>query len=123
MENIHRIAFVANLLARHGVAVCVPVIAPYRAIRDEVRRGAHAYFEVFVNAPLDVCEQRDPKGLYRRARAGEIRCFTGIDDPYEVPESADIECRTDLEDVEFCANKIIDKLEGVFARSSRDRHA
>ena len=110
VENIRRIAFVANLLARHGVIVLVPVIAPYRSIREEVRRMSPRYLEVYVNAPLDLCEQRDPKGLYRRARAGQLAHFTGIDDPYEVPESPDIECRTDLESVEECVAKIVRKL-------------
>jgi adenylylsulfate kinase len=112
-ENVRRIAFVANLLARHGVIVLVPVIAPYRSIREEVRRLSPTYFEVYVNAPLDVCERRDPKGLYRRARAGELAHFTGVDDPYEAPEFPEIECRTDLENVEECAAKIVRELATV----------
>lgn len=112
-ENVRRIAFVANLLARHGVIVLVPVIAPYRSIREEVRRLSPTYFEVYVNAPLDVCERRDPKGLYRRARAGELAHFTGVDDPYEAPEFPEIECRTDLENVEECAAKIVRELAAV----------
>jgi adenylyl-sulfate kinase len=110
VENVRRIAFVANLLARHGVIVLVPVIAPYRSIREEVRRNSHAYFEVYVNAPLDICEQRDPKGLYKLARAGALSNFTGIDDPYESPESPEIECRTDRESIEACVRKILDAL-------------
>ncbi len=105
VENIRRIAFVANLLARHGVVVLVPVIA--------VRRMSPAYFEVYVNAPLAVCEQRDPKGLYRRARAGEIAHFTGVDDPYEAPQSPELECRTDRESVDECVAAIIRKLASV----------
>lgn len=110
VENIRRIAFVGNLLARHGVIVLVPVIAPYRAIRAEVRSNSHAYLEVFVNAPLDICEQRDPKGLYRRARAGEIANFTGLDDPYEAPESPDVECQTHVDGIEACAEKVLQKI-------------
>jgi adenylylsulfate kinase len=110
MENIRRIAFVGNLLARHGVVVLVPVIAPYRSIRAEVRSGSDAYMEVFVNAPLEVCEQRDPKGLYRRARAGEISNFTGIDDPYEIPESPDMECQTHLEGIDGCVDRILQRI-------------
>ncbi|HEY7333726.1 MAG TPA: adenylyl-sulfate kinase [Bryobacteraceae bacterium] len=110
MENIRRIAFVGNLLARHGVIVLVPVIAPYRSIRDEVRRTSHAYIEVYVNAPLEICEKRDPKGLYRRARAGEIANFTGLDDPYEEPESPEVECRTHHDGVEACAEQILEKI-------------
>ena len=109
-ENIRRIAFVGNLLAQHGVVVLVPVIAPYRSIRAEVRNSSHSYIEVFVNAPLEICEQRDPKGLYRRARAGEIANFTGIDDPYEIPENPDLECQTHLEGVDACVCRIIQRI-------------
>jgi adenylylsulfate kinase len=109
-ENIRRIAFVGNLLAQHGVVVLVPVIAPYRSIRAEVRNSSHSYIEVFVNAPLEICEQRDPKGLYRRARAGEIANFTGIDDPYEIPENPDLECQTHLEGVDACVSRIIQRI-------------
>jgi adenylylsulfate kinase len=110
LENIRRIAFVGNLLARHGVIVLAPVIAPYFSIREEVRRGSHLYLEVYVNAPLEICEQRDPKGLYKRARAGEIANFTGLDDPYEPPESPEVECRTDLDGIEVCTDQILDKI-------------
>ena len=110
IENIRRIAFVGNLLARHGVIVLVPVIAPYRAIRAEVRAGSHAYLEVFVNAPLEVCEQRDPKGLYRKARAGEIAHFTGLDDPYEAPDSPDVECQTHVDGIEACAEIVLGEI-------------
>ena len=110
LENIRRIAFVGNLLARHGVIVLAPVIAPYRSIREEVRHASRLYLEVYVNAPLEVCEQRDPKGLYKRARAGEIANFTGLDDPYEPPESPDVECRTDLDGIDVCADQILDRI-------------
>jgi adenylylsulfate kinase len=110
LENIRRIAFVGNLLARHGVIVLAPVIAPYRSIREEVRCSSHLYLEVYVNAPLEICEQRDPKGLYKRARAGEIANFTGLDDPYEPPESPEVECRTDLDGIEVCTDQILDKI-------------
>jgi len=110
MENIRRIAFVGNLLASHGVVVLAPVIAPYRSTRDEVRRSSPCYIEVYVNAPLEVCEQRDPKGLYRRARAGEIANFTGLDDPYETPESPEVECRTHVDGVEACVEQILARI-------------
>jgi adenylylsulfate kinase len=113
MENIRRIAFVGNLLARHGVVVLAPVIAPYRSIREEVRDSSPRYIEVYVNAPLEICEQRDPKGLYRRARAGEIANFTGLDDPYEAPESPDVECRTHVDGVEACVHQILQKIEAA----------
>jgi adenylyl-sulfate kinase len=119
LENIRRIAFVGNLLARHGVIVLAPVIAPYRSIREEVRHSSHLYLEVYVNAPLEVCEQRDPKGLYKRARAGEIANFTGLDDPYEPPESPEVECRTDLDGIESCADQILDKIAAALDLPSR----
>jgi adenylylsulfate kinase len=106
-ENIRRIGFVSHLLTRNGVIVMVSAISPYRAIRDEVRQKIGDFVEVFVNAPLEVCEERDVKGLYKRARAGEIKQFTGIDDPYEAPLNPDIECRTDLETLEESVEKVI----------------
>jgi bifunctional enzyme CysN/CysC len=88
-ENIRRVGQVARLFADAGVVALVPVISPYRADRDRVRQihlaAGLRFVEVFVDTPLEVCEARDPKGLYARARAGEIRGFTGIDDPYEPP--------------------------------------
>ena len=94
-ENIRRIGFVAQLLSRNGVVVLVSAISPYREIRDEVRGRIGDFVEVFVNAPLETCEERDIKGLYKKARAGEIKGFTGIDDPYEAPLKPEVECRTD----------------------------
>jgi adenylylsulfate kinase len=93
--NIRRIAFVANLLTRNGVAtICCP-ISPYRAIRDEVRSKIGAFVEVHVHATVEeIAEHRDPKGLYAKALAGEITGFTGVDDPYEAPESPEIHVDT-----------------------------
>lgn len=110
-ENIRRIGFVSHLLTRNGVIVIVSAISPYRAAREAVRERIGDFVEVFVNAPLDVCESRDVKGLYKKARAGEIKQFTGIDDPYEAPLNPEIECRTDLEDLEESINKVITKLQ------------
>jgi len=88
-ENIRRVGEIARLMADAGLVVLVPVISPYRADRDEVRKKHETiglrFLEVFVDTPLMVCEERDPKGLYARARAGEISGMTGIDDPYEPP--------------------------------------
>ncbi len=109
-ENIRRIGFVAHLLTRNGVIVLVSAISPYREIRHEVREKIGNFIEVFVNAPLEVCEGRDVKGLYKRARAGEIKRFTGIDDPYEAPLKPEVECRTDLEDLDESVNKVFNKL-------------
>lgn len=94
-ENIRRVSHVAHLLAQAGLVAIVTLISPYRADRD-LARSIHEsdevpFFEVFVNTPLEVCEERDPKGLYARARAGEIKDFTGLDAPYEEPVDADLE--------------------------------
>ncbi len=93
-ENVRRLGEVARLMADAGLVVLVPAISPYVVDRDRVR-AAHAeaelaFVEVFVDTPLDVCEQRDPKGLYREARAGRLTGFTGIDDPYEPPAAPDL---------------------------------
>lgn len=111
--NIRRIGFVANLLTRHGVIVLVSAISPYREIRQEVKEKIGDFIEVYVNAPLSVCEDRDVKGLYKRARAGEIKSFTGIDDPYEPPLNPELECRTDLEELSESVTKVFDKLQDL----------
>ena len=105
-ENIRRIGFVAHLLTRNSVTVLVAAISPYREIRDQVRERIGNFIEVYVNAPLEKCEERDVKGLYKRARAGEIKGFTGIDDPYEPPLNPHVECRTDQESVEQSVDKV-----------------
>ncbi|HEY9667629.1 MAG TPA: adenylyl-sulfate kinase [Coleofasciculaceae cyanobacterium] len=109
-ENIRRIGFVADLLTQHGAVTIVSAISPYRNLREEIRQRIGNFIEVYVNAPLDVCEQRDVKGLYKRARAGQIKQFTGIDDPYEPPLAPEVECRTDRESVAESASKILAKL-------------
>ncbi len=109
--NIRRVGFVADLLTRNGVICLAALISPYRAIRRETRERIGSFLEVFVDCPLEVCEARDVKGLYRRARAGEIRGFTGIDDPYESPESAEVVVHTDRETVEESLAKILSALE------------
>ncbi|MEW6071000.1 MAG: adenylyl-sulfate kinase [Planctomycetota bacterium] len=106
--NIRRIGFVANMLARNGVCAITAAISPYREIRREVRRKAQAAFvEVFCRCPLDVLEDRDPKGLYKKARAGLIANFTGISDPYEEPEHAEIVVDTARESIEESAARIL----------------
>lgn len=109
-ENIRRIGFVSHLLTRNGVIVFVSAISPYRAIREEVRQRIGDFVEVYVNAPLEVCEDRDVKGLYERARAGQIKGFTGIDDPYEAPNNPEIECRTDKETLSESVDKVFYRL-------------
>ncbi len=96
-ENVRRVGHVARLLADAGVVALVPLISPYRADRD-LARALHdeaglAFVEVFVDTPIELCEQRDPKGLYAKARAGEITGFTGVDDPYEPPLSPELVLR------------------------------
>jgi bifunctional enzyme CysN/CysC len=93
-ENVRRVGEVARLLADAGLVVLVPVISPYRADRERVRRAHEVaelpFVEVFVDTPLELCEERDPKGLYQKARAGEITGMTGIDDPYEAPTDPEV---------------------------------
>ena len=108
--NIRRIAFVAHLLQRNGTFVITAAISPYREIRDEARAMIKDFVEVYADAPIEVCEERDVKGLYKKARAGEIKGFTGVDDPYEAPENAEVVCDTANETVEQSAQKVIDKL-------------
>lgn len=109
-ENIRRIGFVASLLTRNQVIVLVSAISPYREIRQEVRERIGNFVEVYVNAPLAVCEQRDVKGLYKKVRFGEIKNFTGIDSPYEPPLNPEVECRTDLETIEQSVFRVISRL-------------
>jgi len=106
-ENIRRIGFLADRLTRNGAIVLVAAISPYRAIRDEMRERIGNFLEVYVNAPLEVVEQRDVKGIYRRGRAGELHGVTGLDDPYEPPLTPDVECHTDRETLEESVAKVM----------------
>ena len=109
--NIRRIAFVANLLTRNGVAVIVAAISPYRAIRDEARTMIGRFVEVFVSAPLEECVRRDVKGLYKKAMAGEIPSFTGVSDPYEEPLAPELVVDTTKESPEDSARRVMATLE------------
>jgi adenylylsulfate kinase len=109
--NVLRIGFVANLLTRNGIGVVVSAISPYKEARDQVRRRIVDFVEVFVDAPLEVCAERDVKGLYKKAFAGEIEGFTGVSDPYEPPNAPDLVLKTDEEMPEESARKVIEKLE------------
>jgi adenylylsulfate kinase len=109
--NIARIGYVAGKLAKHGVAVVVAAISPYREARAKVRTAVTNFVEVFVDAPLETCAQRDPKGLYAKAIAGEIANFTGVSDPYEAPEDPELVVHTDREPVERSAEQVMDTLE------------
>ncbi|MGA2902509.1 MAG: adenylyl-sulfate kinase [Candidatus Korobacteraceae bacterium] len=106
-ENIRRIAFVSQLLTRNGTVVLVSAISPYRAGREEARRAIGDFLEVYVSTPLSVCEIRDPKLLYKKARLGEIHGFTGVDDPYEPPLAAEIVCDTDRESTRESSSKVV----------------
>jgi adenylylsulfate kinase len=111
--NIRRIGYVANMLSRNGVVSITAAISPYREIRDECRARAQVPFvEIFVDAPLEVVEARDTKGLYKKARAGIIKQFTGISDPYEAPLKPEIVVKTGDESIEASANKILKHLIG-----------
>jgi adenylyl-sulfate kinase len=109
--NVHRIAYVGRMLAKHGVLVFVAAISPYAETRAELRArsaaAGHPFVEVFVHAPLETVIERDVKGLYQRARAGEIASFTGISDPYEAPTAPDVEVRTDRESRAECEARIL----------------
>lgn len=121
-ENIRRIGFVAHLLTRNGVIVLVSVISPYRNTREEVRQKIGSFIEVFVDAPLDVCEQRDVKGLYKKARAGEIQQFTGIDDPYESPLNPEVTCYTNQENIENSVAKVTQRVLAAIAVPTLQPH-
>ena len=106
-ENIRRIGFVASLLTRNCVVALVAAISPYKAARDEVRRTIGDFIEVYVDTPLNICEERDPKGLYKRARAGQIHAFTGIDDPYEPPVKPELRCDTEHDTLKANTDKVV----------------
>ena len=108
--NIRRIAFVCHLLSRNGAIAVAAAISPYRAIRDEARAMIGNFVEVFANCPVEECMQRDVKGLYRKALAGQIKQFTGIDDPYEAPLKPEVVCNTAEETVEESVERILNKL-------------
>lgn len=122
VENIRRVGEVAKLFTEAGAIVLTAFISPYRDDRARVRKrmGAGDFVEVYVAAPLEVCEQRDPKGLYRKARAGEIAEFTGISAPYEAPESPELVVDTGAADVDACADSVVRYLEasGYLAQST-----
>jgi len=109
--NVRRLGFVGELLSRNGVIAIVAAISPYRDTRDEVRRRVTNFVEVFVDCPIEVLIERDTKGLYKRALAGEVANFTGISDPYEPPLAPDIAIRSDRESAEQSCARIWCELE------------
>ena len=112
VENIRRIGEVAKLFVDAGLIAITAFISPFRADRDMVRAlmGPDEFFEVYVRAPLEVCEQRDPKGMYKKARAGVIKQFTGIDSPYEEPAKPELVLDTDKLDLQACTAALLDAL-------------
>ncbi|MEO0540370.1 MAG: adenylyl-sulfate kinase [Cyanobacteria bacterium P01_A01_bin.105] len=110
-ENIRRIGFVSHLLTRNGVIVLVSAISPYKAVRDEVRDRIGDFMEVYASAPVDVCAERDVKGLYAKAFSGEIKNFTGVSDPYEAPDHPEVNCETQNETLEESVDKVFSKLQ------------
>ena len=126
-ENIRRIGAVAKLFAEAGLVTLTAFISPYRRDRDAARAGMSAgdFVEIFVDAPIEVCEKRDPKGLYKKARAGEIKGFTGIDDPYEAPEKPELVLDAGSKDAETLAGEVIAYLEkaGKISKSRKPEAA
>jgi adenylylsulfate kinase len=111
--NVLRIGFVANLLTRNGVGVIVSAISPFKEVRDQVRRNiGDGFIEVFVDAPLDVCADRDVKGLYKKAFSGQIPQFTGVSDPYEAPVAPELHIKTNEEEPAESAARVVRFLEG-----------
>jgi len=111
-ENIRRIGEIARLFLDTGVITLVSFISPFKKERELARRlaGADSFVEIFVDCPIEVCEQRDVKGLYKRARAGEIANFTGINSPYEIPENPDLSLRSDQLSIQDCLDALLDLL-------------
>lgn len=111
-ENIRRAAEVAKLFAQCGVITICSLISPTHGIRQMAQKiiGDDLYFEVYIDCPLEVCEQRDLKGLYAKARRGEIKDFTGISSPFDPPEDPDLRLRTDQDTIESCHQQLVDKI-------------
>lgn len=109
-ENIRRVTYLAKLLTRNGIVTITSFISPYKELREYARKEIGNFVEVYVKCPVEVCMQRDPKGLYQKALAGEIQNFTGISDPYEEPANPEVLIESDKETVEQSINKILSKL-------------
>jgi adenylylsulfate kinase len=119
--NIARIGYVAGKLAKHGVAVLVAAISPYREARDRVRASVDHFIEVHVAAPVTICAERDVKGLYAKALAGEIKNFTGVSDPYEPPPAPEIVLHTETQTVDESVHQILTWLEANQLTTPTDR--
>jgi adenylylsulfate kinase len=123
LENIRRIAYVAGLLSRHGVHVLVSAITPYREMREYLRGILPNYVEIYVKCSLQECEKRDVKGLYAKARRNEITAFTGISDPYEEPQQADLVINSQYASLQENSKIIIKKLEALYPHTAAPGYA
>ena len=122
-ENIRRVGFVCSLLTKHGAVVTAAFVSPYRSIRDENRKLIGNFVEVYVKCSVEKCMERDVKGMYKKAIAGEIKNFTGVSDPFEEPEKPELVVETDKESEAESLKKIIAKLEELgYLRPSRQGH-
>ena len=111
-EHLRRTGYMASRLAAHGVTVVASFVSPYRESRDFIRRHCPSFVEIYVSTPLEECERRDVKGLYARARRGEIRNFTGLDDPYEPPEHPELTLDTRALTVDQCVARVLESFGG-----------
>ena len=111
-EHLRRTGYMASRLAAHGVTVIASFVSPYRESREFIRRLCPGFMEIYVATPLEECERRDVKGLYARARRGDIRNFTGIDDPYEAPEHPELTLDTRALSVDQCVGRVLERLGG-----------
>jgi adenylylsulfate kinase len=109
-EHLRRVGYMASRLAAHGITVVASFVSPYRDSRDFIRRLCPEFVEIYVATPLEECERRDVKGLYSRARRGEIQNFTGIDDPYEPPEHPELTLDTRALSVDQCVAKVLERI-------------
>ena len=109
-ENTKRLAWMSQMLSKHGVNVIVAAVSPLRSHRDRARQWCPKFVEVFVDCPLEVCQQRDPKGLYARAARGEVSDIAGMHMPYEAPDNPEVHCSTHLQTIEECVQAVLDKL-------------
>ena len=109
-EHNRRVIYIAKLLSKNGVTTIVPLITPYRSTRDEARKEIPSFVEVWVKASVDICVQRDPKGLYKKALAGEIKDLTGLQSPYEEPEHPELVIDTEKQNVAESVNLILQTL-------------
>ena len=109
-ENTRRLAWMSQMLSKHGINVIVAAVSPLRSHRDRARQWCPKFVEVFVDCPLEVCQERDPKGLYARAARGEVNDIAGMHMPYEAPNAPEVHCLTHLESVQNCAQAVLGEL-------------